>query len=150
METEKINQSDNGRQCLERIPKLHPGRSGELDNTHHRRNQRIEVVFSPDELEIIDKKISNSDYKTRSQYIRKTLLLSNPVDQIELEKIQLEIYRLIAEFKKIGNNINQIAKKSNQEKQAPELEVLIQMKSDMDLVLAKVLDDIKNKVKELS
>ncbi|MBB5391062.1 MULTISPECIES: plasmid mobilization relaxosome protein MobC [unclassified Herbaspirillum] len=55
---------------------------------------------------------------------------------------------MIAEFKKIGNNINQIAKKCNQEKQAPQLEILVQMKSKMDLTLAKVLDEIKNKIKD--
>ncbi|MBB5391063.1 MULTISPECIES: hypothetical protein [unclassified Herbaspirillum] len=80
---------ENLKTDFERIPKLHPGRSGLLDDTAHIRNQRIEVVFSPDELEILDKNISATDYRTRSQYIRNTSLNSKPLDQKELGAIQI-------------------------------------------------------------
>ena len=132
----------------ERIPKLHPGRSGEIDNTAHRRNQRIEIVFSPEELEILDEKILATDFRTRSKYIRKIVLLNDVKSEEHLEEIQLEIYQLIAEFKKIGNNINQIAKKCNQEKKSIEFEILMELKSNLDKFLSEKLDEIKTKIKK--
>lgn len=132
----------------ERIPKLHPGRSGLLDDTAHRRNQRIEIVFSPEELEILDEKILATDFRTRSKYIRKIVLLNDVKSDEHLEEIQLEIYQLIAEFKKIGNNINQLAKKCNQEKKAIEFEILMKLKTNLDEFLAEKLDEIKTKIKK--
>jgi hypothetical protein len=132
----------------ERIVKLHPGRSGEIDNTAHRRNQRIEIVFSPEELEILDEKILATDFRTRSKYIRKIVLLNDVKSEEHLEEIQLEIYQLIAEFKKIGNNINQIAKKCNQEKKSIEFEILMELKTNLDKFLAEKLDEVKTKIKK--
>lgn len=132
----------------ERIPKLHPGRSGLIDDTAHKRNQRIEIVFSPEELEILDEKILATDFRTRSKYIRKIVLLNDVKSDEHLEEIQLEIYQLIAEFKKIGNNINQLAKKCNQEKKAIEFEILMKLKTNLDDFLAEKLDEIKTKIKK--
>ena len=132
----------------ERIPKLHPGRSGLIDDTAHKRNQRIEVVFSPEELEILDEKILATDFRTRSKYIRKMVLLNDVKSEESLKEIQLEIFQLIAEIKKIGNNINQIAKKCNQEKKAVELEILMYLQKKLDGFLTKRLEEIKIKIKK--
>ena len=68
--------------------------------------------------------------------------------QTEWKEIQLEIFRLIAEFKKIGNNINQIAKKCNQEKRSIDFETLMEMKKNLDDFLAEKLTEVKTKIKK--
>ena len=133
---------------LERIVKLHPGRCGFIDDTTYKRNQRVEIVFSPDEMELLDEKIYNAGYQKRSNYIRKVVLTNDIKSEESLKEIQLEIFRLIAEFKKIGNNINQIAKKCNQEKRSIDFETLMEMKKNLDDFLAEKLTEVKTKIKK--
>ena len=146
---EDIQETETEKQIkIERIVKLHPGRAGFIDDTTYKRNQRVEIVFSPDEIELLDEKINNAGYTKRSNYIRKIVLSNDIKSEESLKEIQLEIFKLIAEFKKIGNNINQIAKKCNQEKKAIEFETLMELKKNLDEFLAGKLTEIKTKIKK--
>ena len=99
-------------------------------------------------MELLDEKIYNAGYQKRSNYIRKVVLTNDIKSEESLKEIQLEIFRLIAEFKKIGNNINQIAKKCNQEKRSIDFETLMEMKKNLDDFLAEKLTEVKTKIKK--
>lgn len=68
----------------------------------------IKVRVSEDELSIIDKKAELSGLN-RSQYIRKI----STQGYIVIKNYD-EVDKLVFEINKIGNNVNQIAKKANE------------------------------------
>lgn len=62
-----------------------------------------------DELTLIDKKVEASQLNNRSKYLRKMAMQGYIVI-----KDYKEVEQLIYEVNKIGNNINQIARKANE------------------------------------
>ncbi|MBG9568197.1 MULTISPECIES: MobC family plasmid mobilization relaxosome protein [Brevibacillus] len=72
------------------------------------KTELIKVRVTQDELEIIDKKAQVAGLK-RSQYVRKICtqgyIVIRNFDEVE---------KLVYEINKIGNNINQIARKANE------------------------------------
>lgn len=72
------------------------------------KTELIKVRVTQDELEIIDKKAQVAGLK-RSQYVRKMCMQG----YIVIRNFD-EVEKLVYEINKIGNNINQIARKANE------------------------------------
>lgn len=85
---------------------------------NRKRNYRISVYFSEDELDLMDKKISESQFDSRSSYIRRMTL-----DGYIIKNDYTHLKELISEINSIGNNINQITKLSNSSKNVNPIQV---------------------------
>lgn len=72
-----------------------------------RRNNRIKVSFSDEELSELDRRVKKSGM-TREAYIRAVLADTVPVELPPIDYIQL-----FRELTLVGNNLNQIARKAH-------------------------------------
>lgn len=88
------------------------GQSGE-DGNKHLRNRKIEFLCSPEEYKKIQDKFLQSGSKTIAQYCRDSSLTNTKISPANQKTFQTEVLYALS---KIGNNINQIAKKINIEK----------------------------------
>lgn len=71
------------------------------------RNRCIKVRLSDNELDTINEFVERSGYKSREHYIRTVLLKSVPKEQPNVD-----YQKLIFEFNRIGNNLNQLVQLS--------------------------------------
>ncbi len=71
------------------------------------RNRCIKVRLSDNELNTINEFVEQSGYKSREHYIRTVLLKSVPKEQPNVD-----YQKLIFEFNRIGNNLNQLVQLS--------------------------------------
>lgn len=100
--------------------------------TNRTRKNQVKVYLDDKENEKLGKLITRSKL-TKSEYIRKSLL--------DKEIIVIEdIKELVKELKAVGNNLNQITRIANTEKQLQEIEPI---KSDLDQVWKKVIKVLK-------
>lgn len=72
------------------------------------RKNRIEICFDDDELAFIERKMKRANIKHKSDYIRQMCLHGKVVAFDDLD-----FRYCLEELKKIGNNLNQIAKFAN-------------------------------------
>lgn len=72
-----------------------------------KRNRCIKVRLSDHELNTINEFVERCGYKSREHYIRTVLLKSVPKEQPNLD-----YQKLIFEFNRIGNNLNQLVQLS--------------------------------------
>ncbi|PSB06673.1 hypothetical protein C7B62_22270, partial [Pleurocapsa sp. CCALA 161] len=79
---------------------------------------RVETKWYPSDLAIIDRQAKLLNL-TRTEYIAKCVL-HKPIEKAHLFKVSWHTYRVMSEIarelKRIGNNINQIAKVFNAER----------------------------------
>ena len=106
---------------------------GEEKMRKYKEIKRKEVIYELDEWELIKKWAARFNITT-SEYIRQSSL----TDKITVSKAPKEWVMLINELSRIGNNINQLAKKANEinsiyagdyEKMREEYETLCRMLS---------------------
>jgi len=74
-----------------------------------KRKKRIEVYFSDEEFQTLEKKMEETSYDNREEFIR-NLITSTTLHVIDISPIN-KIRYLVST---ISNNINQIAKKCNE------------------------------------
>ena len=84
-----------------------PKKEEMLSHTHH-----VNLRLTDTQYEIISESARRSNL-TLSEYIRRQLLQSKVIAKYEIVADVPELKRLIAEFGKIGNNLNQIARHFN-------------------------------------
>ena len=82
---------------------------GEEKKRKNKEIKRKEVIYELDEWELIKKWAARFNITT-SEYIRQSSL----TDKITVNKAPREWVMLINELSRIGNNINQLAKKANE------------------------------------
>lgn len=100
--------------------------------TNRTRKNQVKVYLDDKEKAKLEKLITKSDL-TKSEYIRKSLL--------EKEIIVVEdIKELVKQLKAVGNNLNQLTKISNTEKQFQEIDPI---KADLDQVWKEVINALK-------
>ena len=93
----------------ERIRKMaRPKKENELTYTHH-----INLRLTNTQYEIICKAAEQADL-SMSEYIRRQLIKGKVIAKYEIVADVPELKKLIAEFGKIGSNLNQIARHFNQ------------------------------------
>lgn len=85
-----------------------PKKENELTHTHH-----INLRLTDTQYEIICKAAEQTDLSL-SEYIRKQVMKGKVITKYEIVADVPELKKLIAEFGKIGNNLNQIARHFNQ------------------------------------
>ena len=90
----------------------YPNSNGEF------KTKRVETKWYPSDLVIIDRQAKLLNL-TRTDYITKCVL-DKPIEKAHVFKVNWRIYRIMGEIarelKRIGNNINQIAKVFNVER----------------------------------
>lgn len=90
----------------------YPNNNGEF------KTKRVETKWYPSDLAIIDRQAKLLNL-TRTDYIAKCVL-HKPVEKVHIFKVSWHTYRVMGEIarelKRIGNNINQIAKVFNAER----------------------------------
>lgn len=100
--------------------------------TNRTRKNQVKVYLDDKEKAKLEKLITRSKL-TQSEYIRKSLL--------EKEIIVVDdIKELVKQLKAVGNNLNQLTKIANTERQLQELEPI---KSDLDQVWKEVINALK-------
>lgn len=105
---------------------------------NRKRKKQIHIFLSEDELNIVDE---NSKYSgiTRSEYIR-SLIKNGVVIHYEMQGIKDIMY----ELNKIGTNINQVARKVNENDIATYNEI-----QELKLQVEKMSELIMNKIMEV-
>lgn len=93
---------------------------------------RIELRISPEDKEALKKQATAAGYKSVSKYIRDCALGKKITARVDIDAV----YNL----RKIGNNLNQIAKQINTEKKD---ETVLSLKYDIDALLWSVKDVIR-------
>ena len=73
-----------------------------------KRDRRVDIFVTEEELKLIDEKVESSGLNNRSQYLRK-VALGEPIVNVDMSYLNDVIF----ELNKIGTNINQIAKYAN-------------------------------------
>lgn len=84
-----------------------PKKEGALSHTHH-----VNLRLTDTQYEIVSESARRSNL-TLSEYIRRQLLKGKVIAKYEIVADVPELKRLIAEFGKIGSNLNQIARHFN-------------------------------------
>ena len=90
--------------------KLRPGQSGE-DGCTELRLRRYEIIFAESEFEKLKKKYEKSGQSTMAKYCRQVLLETK--SGLTAKEIKVNSYADTYALNKIGNNINQIARRIN-------------------------------------
>lgn len=100
--------------------------------TNRTRKNQVKVYLDDKEKAKLEKLITRSKL-TKSEYIRKSIL--------EKEIIVVDdIKELVKQLKAVGNNLNQLTKIANTERQFQELEPI---KSDLNQVWKEVINALK-------
>ena len=95
-------------------------------------NKDIHLRISPEDKEALKKQATVAGYKSVSKYIRDVALGKQITARVDIDAV----YNL----RKIGNNLNQIAKQINTEKRD---ETMLSLKYDIDALLWSVKDVIR-------
>ena len=85
-----------------------PKKENELTHTHH-----VNLRLTDTQYEIICKAAEQADLSL-SEYIRRQVMKGKVIAKYEIVADVPELKKLIAEFGKIGSNLNQIARHFNQ------------------------------------
>ncbi len=85
-----------------------PKKENELTHTHH-----VNLRLTDTQYEIICKATEQADLSL-SEYIRRQVMKGKVINKYEIVADVPELKKLIAEFGKIGSNLNQIARHFNQ------------------------------------
>ena len=85
-----------------------PKKENELTHTHH-----VNLRLTDTQYEIICKAAEQTDLSL-SEYIRRQVMKGKVIAKYEIVADVPELKKLIAEFGKIGSNLNQIARHFNQ------------------------------------
>ena len=85
-----------------------PKKENELPHTHH-----VNLRLTDTQYEIICKAAEQADLSL-SEYIRRQVMKGKVIAKYEIVADVPELKKLIAEFGKIGSNLNQIARHFNQ------------------------------------
>ena len=91
-------------------------KKGGRQKIEKKRKIRKEMVFTEDEFELLNKRLSEGEYQNMNDMLR-DILLNNQYKIITLDfdaRIKKNI--LIEEVRRIGNNFNQLMKHLNQKK----------------------------------
>lgn len=108
--------------------------------TEHRSASLI-VRLTPTEKENLCQ-AARQRQETVSEYVRRNTALPPPVTRKEYNRLKLE---LIYEIRKIGVNINQIAKKYNEYRLTGESEELMDRMDQIQRLVERVVNDILKK-----
>ncbi len=72
------------------------------------RNQEIHVLFTPEEMSRLNRKMAEAEINNRSAYVRK-MVLDGYIVKLDMEDIR----DLVSLLRNATNNLNQIAKRAN-------------------------------------
>ena len=95
-------------------------------------NKDIHLRISPEDKEALKKQATVAGYKSVSKYIRDVALGKRITARVDIDAV----YNL----RKIGNNLNQIARQINTEKKD---ETMLALKFDMEALIWNVRDVIR-------
>ena len=101
--------------------KIFAGQCGE-DGNNELRTRILKIQFSPKEFDVLNDFYQRSDLKTMASFCRKKLLATpgtiktNNKEATNLIAIASKLQQIEGNLKKIGSNINQVAKVSNTHK----------------------------------
>ena len=95
-------------------------------------NKDIHLRISPEDKEALKKQATAAGYKSVSKYIRDCALGKKITARVDIDAV----YNL----RKIGNNLNQIARQINTEKKD---ETMFALKSDIEALIWNVSDVIR-------
>lgn len=120
--------------------KLKNGQAGPDGNTFLR-DKRIEIRVCQQEYEKLEKYALEAGYLNVAQYLRESGLTRKQITSPSTK--QKERNQWLYEINRIGNNINQIAKKLNQNK-APDEEMLMVMLQIQDIAQEALKEALKS------
>ncbi len=72
------------------------------------RNQEIHVLFTPEEMNRLNRKMAEAGVNNRSAYVRK-MVLDGYIVKLDMEDIR----EMVSLLRNATNNLNQIAKRAN-------------------------------------
>ncbi len=104
------------------------GQSGGDDSNAYKRNKRIEFLCSSIEYEKIKSKFEKSDANSLAKFCREQVLSNNVLTENKANSFHNEITFALS---KIGNNLNQIARRLNTEKKEYS-ELLTELQSELE------------------
>lgn len=104
-------------------------------NKNRSRKNQFKFYYSDDEKITLSEKLTLLKYSNRSKYFR---------DLINKDFMYANLYReLLNEFRKQGNNLNQVAKYCNENKQADDV-VAPSLKS-IEIIYKEILKELKTR-----
>ena len=108
------------------VPKKRAGQSGDADEML--RNILLKIRLNEKEFNKIEAKMKAANYKKIATYCRDNLLSMHNITAKNKSETKTELLLAIS---KIGNNINQIARRLNTIK-SPDMEVINQLNLELD------------------
>lgn len=99
------------------------------------------IAFEKKELELMNLEAQQKGYNSRAEYIRDMVDIGrkqqphiSPIMESHIKEIKLDIRR-------IGNNLNQMARHTNQTKKAPTMEVLLNELLKLETAICTAIKD---------
>lgn len=129
---------------MEEIRKKCNGQSGE-DGNQYVRTKRIELRVSPAEFTRIKANGREAGFNNTAQYIRELAVRQGGIDSPLLTKKALLACQY--ELNRIGNNINQIARRLNQG-ETPDDEILLVLQQIQELAAQSIKEALQRASKE--
>ena len=77
------------------------------------RKNSVQVYLNDEELALLEKRVKDMGYKTKSEFLRKAAIQC-AVFVVDTDKLFDELQSVASEIHRIGININQIAKRVNE------------------------------------
>ena len=110
-----------------------------------KRNHQIKFYVNDIELNLIQDRMKHLGVTDRSAYLRKTAIDVNLL-YVDTEKLEKELNELSFQIAKVGNNINQIARHFNKEKQTntKDLERLMDCVEQLNLLYKGKVREVKD------
>lgn len=101
----------------------------------------ISIAFEKKQLKLMELEAQQKGYSSRAEYIRDMVEIGrkqqphiSPIMESHLKEIKLDIRR-------IGNNLNQMARHTNQTKKAPTMEVLLNELLKLETAICTAIKD---------
>lgn len=114
----------------------------------NRKNGKL-IYFSDEELEVINQNMEMLEMENLSEYIRSMALKGKKI-KFEFNGYVRELEKIIIELNKIGTNINQIAKITNERRNIYHEDVLI-LKKEMNKaneIMGKEFDKLSRDIRK--
>lgn len=114
----------------------------------NRKNGKL-IYFSDEELEVINQNMKMLEMENLSEYVRSMALKGKKI-KFEFNGYVRELERIIIELNKIGTNINQIAKITNERRNIYHEDVLI-LKKEMNKaneIMGKEFDKLSRDIRK--
>lgn len=104
-----------------------------------KRNINIKFMMMPEEKQLLDDKMRQFGTRNMGAYLRKMA-----IDGMVIKKDYAEIRKLIGEIGKIGSNINQIAKRANENLHIhrSEVEEVLRRQAEVEWLIKELLRKI--------